>query len=137
MTAATASVAPCPGVRGGFVRGLRRPRVLFRLLYRRAEHGGGGVAGYAAGSGSVTAYAVVLGSPYRRREPESDCRSRGRRQIHVSGVARGEWTNGTLPGDYYGKPGAVLIAALEDDLQATLRPRMEVAGADLSSCRVH
>jgi hypothetical protein len=42
-----------------------------------------------------------------------------------------EFTRGTLPGEHFGLPGAVLIAALEDDLAATLRPRMEVAGADL------
>lgn len=42
-----------------------------------------------------------------------------------------EFTRGTLSGEHFGIPGAVLIAALEDDLAATLRPRMQVAGADL------
>jgi energy-coupling factor transporter ATP-binding protein EcfA2 len=40
-------------------------------------------------------------------------------------------TRGTLPGHLYGQPRAVLIAALEDDVATTLRPRMEAAGADL------
>lgn len=40
-------------------------------------------------------------------------------------------TRGTLPGHLAGKPGAVLIAALEDDGATTLVPRMTAAGADL------
>lgn len=40
-------------------------------------------------------------------------------------------TNGTLPGDLYGKPGNVLIFTPEDDPGQVTKPRLSVAGANL------
>lgn len=40
-------------------------------------------------------------------------------------------TTGTLPGDLYGDPRPVIIAATEDSWEHTLTPRMAAAGADL------
>lgn len=45
-------------------------------------------------------------------------------------------TGGVLPGAENGRPGAVLIAALEDDAETTLKPRMMAAGADLDAVAV-
>jgi hypothetical protein len=55
------------------------------------------------------------------------------------GVAKTQWTywiathitRGTLPGELYGKPRAVIICAREDDWSKTIVPRLEAAGADL------
>lgn len=41
-------------------------------------------------------------------------------------------TRGTLPGSLYGKPRAVIYAAVEDSWKYTLVPRLIAAGADLS-----
>lgn len=41
-------------------------------------------------------------------------------------------TRGTLPGDEYGTPRSVIIAATEDSWEHTLVPRLMAAGADLS-----
>lgn len=40
-------------------------------------------------------------------------------------------TRGQLPGDYHGKPRAVIVAATEDSWEHTLVPRFTAAGADL------
>lgn len=40
-------------------------------------------------------------------------------------------TKGTLPGEFYGKPRAVLYVASEDSWAYTIAPRMVAAGADL------
>jgi hypothetical protein len=40
-------------------------------------------------------------------------------------------TRGTLPGEYYGQPRAVLYSAAEDSWSYTIVPRMHAAGADL------
>ena len=42
-----------------------------------------------------------------------------------------QMTRGTLPGDLYGRPRAVIIAATEDSWEHTLVPRLMAAGADL------
>lgn len=42
-----------------------------------------------------------------------------------------ELTHGRLPGEYYGKPKAVLYAASEDSWTYTIAPRLIAAGADL------
>lgn len=44
-------------------------------------------------------------------------------------------TTGELPGAFHGEPRDVLYVATEDSWESTIRPRMEVAGADLD--RVH
>lgn len=41
-------------------------------------------------------------------------------------------TNGTLEGEYFGKPRAVMIVATEDSWEFTIAPRLMAAGADLS-----
>ena len=40
-------------------------------------------------------------------------------------------TRGTLPGDLYGRPKSVVIAATEDSFTRTITPRLMAAGADL------
>lgn len=40
-------------------------------------------------------------------------------------------TTGKMPGDLRGQPRNVLVAATEDDWGTTIRPRLQVAGADL------
>jgi hypothetical protein len=40
-------------------------------------------------------------------------------------------SRGTLPGDLEGKPVLVAIIAGEDDLEATLEPRLQAAGANM------
>lgn len=40
-------------------------------------------------------------------------------------------TRGTLPGEHYGKPRSVLVAAAEDSWAHTIVPRLMAAGADL------
>lgn len=40
-------------------------------------------------------------------------------------------TRGTLPGEYYGTPHAVLVCASEDSWEYTIVPRLMAAGADL------
>jgi hypothetical protein len=55
------------------------------------------------------------------------------------GAAKTQWTywvaahvtRGTLPGELFGKPRAVIICAREDDWEKTIVPRLEAAGADL------
>jgi RecA-family ATPase len=59
------------------------------------------------------------------------------------GVGKSTWcayltaliTRGELPGDFYGTAKGVIICTTEDDWSATLKPRLEAAGADMS--RVH
>jgi RecA-family ATPase len=41
------------------------------------------------------------------------------------------FTRGELPGDCHGQPGNVVMVSYEDDPEATIRPRLEAAGADL------
>jgi RecA-family ATPase len=41
-------------------------------------------------------------------------------------------TNGTLPGEYFGHPKAVIVVATEDSWKQTINPRLVAAGADLS-----
>lgn len=41
-------------------------------------------------------------------------------------------TRGTLPGEHEGTPKAVLVCATEDSFEHTIRPRFEVADADLN-----
>jgi hypothetical protein len=41
-------------------------------------------------------------------------------------------TRGLLPGEFHGKPKAVLVIATEDDWLRTVKPRLIAAGADLS-----
>lgn len=43
-----------------------------------------------------------------------------------------EITHGRLPGEHYGKPRGVIVAATEDSWSYTLVPRLIAAGADLS-----
>lgn len=43
-------------------------------------------------------------------------------------------TRGTLPGDSFGRPRDVIIAATEDDWARTIVPRLAAAGADLHRC---
>jgi len=45
------------------------------------------------------------------------------------------WSTGTLPGDWEDSPVHIVIASCEDSPSTTIRPRLEMAGADLS--RVH
>jgi hypothetical protein len=55
------------------------------------------------------------------------------------GVGKSTWcahiiaqlTNGTLPGDSHGTPMGAVIVTTEDDWSATIRPRLEAAGANL------
>jgi RecA-family ATPase len=55
------------------------------------------------------------------------------------GVGKSTWcantiaklTTGTLPGDFYGKPKGAVIVTTEDDWEATVKPRLAAAGADL------
>lgn len=46
-----------------------------------------------------------------------------------------KWTTGDVEGDWRGKPVHVLIASCEDSASTIIRPRLDVAGADLS--KVH
>jgi hypothetical protein len=43
-----------------------------------------------------------------------------------------ELTRGLLPGEYFGEPKAVLVAATEDSWEQTIAPRFLAAGADLT-----
>jgi len=70
-------------------------------------------------SGSIS---VIAGKP-----------GEGKTTVVISIVA--QLSRGTMPGDWYGTPVHVVIASCEDSPSATLRPRLEAAGADLS--RVH
>jgi hypothetical protein len=55
------------------------------------------------------------------------------------GVGKSTWcayltakvTRGELPGDFYGTPKSVIICTTEDDWNATLKPRLMAAGADM------
>ena len=58
---------------------------------------------------------------------------RGKSTIECDLAAR--WTTGTVEGDWEGQPVHVLIASSEDSPSTTIRPRLEMAGADLS--KVH
>jgi hypothetical protein len=40
-------------------------------------------------------------------------------------------TRGTLPGEFYGEPKSVLVAAAEDSWSQTIVPRLIAADADL------
>ena len=58
----------------------------------------------------------------------------GREELGKSTIAEtiaGQVTNGTLPGEHFGKPRAVLISATEDSWNSTIVPRLIAAGANL------
>jgi hypothetical protein len=40
-------------------------------------------------------------------------------------------TKGTLPGEHFGTPKAVIVCATEDSWRQTINPRLAAAGADL------
>src|SRR5215217_8605940 len=56
------------------------------------------------------------------------------------GVGKSTWcahliaklTKGTLPGDFYGTPKGAVIVTTEDSWEATVKPRLAAAGADLT-----
>ncbi len=50
----------------------------------------------------------------------------------LSDMLAAELTRGELPGEFYGTPRNVIIAASEDSWSHTIAPRLKVAGADLS-----
>jgi hypothetical protein len=54
----------------------------------------------------------------------------GKSTVEADLVAR--ITNGTLPGEYFGHPKAVIVVATEDSWKQTINPRLVAAGADLS-----
>ena len=62
------------------------------------------------------------------------CLLAGREGIGKSSIAyaiAGLITQGTLPGVYFGKPRAVIVAATEDSWEHTIVPRLMAAGANL------
>ena len=71
---------------------------------------------------AVRAFTLLVGEP-----------GQGKSTIAFDLAAR--WTTGIVEGDWEGQPVHVIIASCEDSPSTTIRPRLEMAGADLS--KVH